>query len=123
MKLSSYWFANFVYDYILYAVVAVVSALVCLALDVGSLTDGDAYGATWMLFMFYGTAYIWLTYVFAFLFKDYGAAQAGYFFLTFVVGGLIPILILVLRALNENTRRFGKGIAWILRIHPSFAFG
>lgn len=123
MRISSYWISNFVFDYALYLVVAVVAVGLCKALDITSLTTDTAYTATWLLFIFYGLAYITVTYIFAFLFKDYGNAQAGYFFLTFVAGGMLPILTFLLRFLSTSANPYGRGIAWVLRLHPAFAFG
>jgi hypothetical protein len=59
----------------------------------------------------------------AFIFKDYGNAQAGYYFLTFIVGGMIPILTFLLRFLGSGSNPVGRGLAWIFRIYPAFAFG
>lgn len=123
MRISSYWISNFIFDYALYLVVAVVSVGLCKGLDITSLTTGSAYAATWLLFIFYGLAYVTVTYIFAFIFKDYGNAQAGYFFLTFVAGGMLPILTFLLRFLSTGANPVGRGIAWILRFHPAFAFG
>ena len=59
----------------------------------------------------------------AYLFKDYGNAQAGYYFFTFIVGGLFPIIILVLRFLGGNTNKIAIVLACILRFIPAFSFG
>jgi hypothetical protein len=123
MKLSSYWFANFIYDYLLYLIVALISAGLCSALSITSLTSGSALTGTWLLFVFYGLAYIPFTYVLANIFKDYGNAQAGYYFLTFIVGGMLPILTLLLRFLGSGSNPIGRGLAWFLRIYPAFSFG
>jgi hypothetical protein len=123
MKLSAYWIANFVYDFILYLIVAVVAVGLCSALSITSFTTGNAYAALWMLFIFYGLAYISFTYIFSFLFKDYGNAQAGFYFLTFIIGGMIPILTFLLRILGTGSNPVGRGLAWLLRIYPAFSFG
>lgn len=123
MRISAYWLSNFLYDFLLYLVVAIVAVIICKGLDVTSFTAGNASAATCLLFLFYGLAYISLTYAFAFLFKDYGNAQAGYYFLTFVIGGMLPIISFLLRVLGPGSNPAGRGIAWVLRIHPAFAFG
>lgn len=76
-----------------------------------------------MLFLLYGLSYISFTYIAAFLFKDYGSAQASFFFITFVVGGMLPNLALVLRFIAEGSNPLGRGLAWLLRLYPAFAFG
>jgi len=123
MRISAYWISNFVYDFILYLIVAIVAVGLCKALDITAFTKGSAFAGTCLLFLFYGLAYISLTYIFAFLFKDYGNAQAGFYFLTFIVGGMLPIVPYLLRILGASSNPIGRGIAWVLRIYPSFAFG
>jgi hypothetical protein len=123
MSLSAYWMANFLYDYILYLIVALPAAAMCMILKISSLIDGDAVISTWLLFSTYGLAYIPLTYIIAFVFKDYGNAQSFYFFATFFAGGLLPILTLLLRILSSSTNAIGRYVAWALRAYPAFAFG
>jgi len=123
MSITAYWVANFVYDYVLYIFVSFITILIAKALTITSLTDGNAYAATWMLFVFYGLSYIPLTYILAFFYKDYGNAQAAYYFITFVSGGLLPLLPLLLRILGPGSNKVGRGIAWALRLFPPFAFG
>jgi hypothetical protein len=96
MNIAAYWFGNFIFDFVLYLVLAIFSVLMCIALDADAFI-GDAFGVTVVAFILYGLAYIPTTYIFAYLFKDYGNAQAGYYFLTFVVGGLLSVIVLVLR--------------------------
>lgn len=69
MKLSAYWFANFIYDYLLYLVVALPSAALCKALNITALVTGTAETGTWLLFVSYGLAYIPFTYIMAFAYK------------------------------------------------------
>lgn len=123
MNIAAYWLSNFVFDYFLYMIVAAIGIGLCKALSISSLTDGNAYTGVILLFIFYGSSYIFFTYSFAFLFKDYGNAQAGYYFLTFIVGGMLPILTFLLRILGTGSNPVGRGLAWVLRLYPSFAFG
>jgi ATP-binding cassette subfamily A (ABC1) protein 3 len=123
MRISAYWISNFIYDFVLYLVVAIVAVGICKGLSITSLTNGNAFAGTCLLFLFYGLAYISFTYIFAFLFKDYGNAQAGFYFITFIVGGMLPILTFLLRFLGEASNPAGRGLAWFLRLYPAFAFG
>ena len=122
MNIIAYWFGNFIYDYVLYLILAVFSFLMCLALKADAFT-GDAFGVTVVTFLIYGLAYIPMTYMFAYLFKDYGNAQAGYYFFTFVVGGLLSIIVLVLRFLGGSANTVALILAWIFRFIPSYCFG
>lgn len=103
MKISAYWFANFVYDYLLYLIVALPAAALCKALNITSLATGNAYLATWLLFAGFGLAYIPFTYIIAFMYNEYGSAQSYYFFFTFLVGGMLPIITLVLRIISTSS--------------------
>ena len=128
MNIASYWFGNFIYDYLLYAIIAGVSIGIAVGLDVEILTEGDALAATCILFFLYGTANIPLTYIFGFIFTDYGNAQVGVFFFNFILGGLITIIILVLRLISNiqddvPSSDVGRGLSWFLRIFPAFSFG
>ena len=128
MNLGSYWVGNFLYDYLLYALVAGISLAITVGLNIESLIEGDALAATGILFFIYGLTNIPLTYVISYLFKDYGNAQSAVYFFNFVAGGILPLIILVLRWIgnpndNPNSADIGRGIAWVLRIIPAFCFG
>jgi hypothetical protein len=122
MNIYAYWFGNFIYDYVLYVVLAVFSIVMTLALDAKAFT-GDSFGVTCLTFFLYGLAYIPMTYMMAYLFKDYGNAQAGYYFFTFVIGGLLPIIVLVLRFLGGTANTVGLVVSWIFRFIPAYVFG
>ncbi len=123
MSVTAYWTANFLYDYILYLIVASISVAIAKLLSINSLTEGNAYFGTWMLFILYGLSYIPFTYLFSFYYKDYGNAQASYYFLSFITGGMLPLLTFLLRILGTGSNPIGRGIAWGLRLYPSFSFG
>lgn len=97
MNVASYWFGNFFYDFLLYAVVAVFSVVMCKVLSVDSLINGTAFTGTCLLFFLFGLANIPLTYMLGYVFTDYGTAQGAIYFFNFVAGGIVPIIILVLR--------------------------
>ena len=123
MSISAYWTANFVYDFILYFIVAAITIGISKAMSITALTEGNNFAVTWLLFVFYGLSYISFTYIIAFCFKDYGNAQAAYYFITFVAGGMIPLLTFLLRILSNSSNPIGRALAWIFRLYPAFAFG
>ena len=51
------------------------------------------------------------------------SAQTGWYFFTFISGGLLPILTMVLRFLGTDTNPVGKGLAWFFRLFPAYSFG
>lgn len=119
----AYWFGNFIFDFLLYMVVAAFAAGMCMAFDISSLVDGDALAATWLLFTLYGLANIPFSYIASFLFTDYGNSQAAFYFFNFVAGGLLSVIILVLRMIGDTTGVIARGLAWPLRLIPAFSFG
>ena len=123
MNVKAYWTANLVYDYALYMIIAILSIVIAKGLSIEALTEGDAFAATWLLFIFYGLSYISFTYIFGFYYNEYGSAQASYYFITLVTGGLLPILTLLLRVLSDSSNPIGRALAWIFRLYPAFAFG
>ena len=97
MNIASYWIGNFIYDYILFLVIAVFALGMCHALKISALIETDAFAAACLLFILYGLSNIPLTYILGYLFKDYGNAQGAVYFFNFVCGGLLTLIILVLR--------------------------
>lgn len=76
----------------------------------------------------YGLTNIPLTYIVGYLFKDYGNAQAALYFFNFVAGGILPLIILILRWIGDpedavNSSDVARGLAWIFRIIPAYSFG
>ena len=123
LNLASYWFGNFLYDYLLYLVLAVYSVLMCVALEIEALTNGQAIYGTILIFIFFGLANIPFTYLLGYAFTDYGNAQGIVYFINFVSGGLVTIIILVLRWISGSSSDVGRGLSWVLRIIPSYSFG
>jgi hypothetical protein len=123
MSIHAYWFGNFLFDMLLYMMVAAFAAGMCMAFNVDSLTQGDAIYSTWIVFVLYGLCNIPFTYIASFLFTDYGNSQAIFYFWNFVAGGILPTIIIVLRFLGDNTAFIGRIIAWPLRPIPAFSFG
>lgn len=122
MNVASYWIGNYIYDFLLYLIVSIFALGMCQVLSINSLTDGDAFAAACLLFLFYGLANIPLTYILGYLFKDYGTAQGAIYFFNFVAGGIITLIVLVLRWIS-GSNSVGKGLSWALRIIPAFSFG
>lgn len=123
MNIYSYWVGNFIFDYALYAIVAAFAAIMCSAFTVTSLTGNGALGATWALLLLFGLANFPFTYMVCFLFKDYSNAQAAVYFFNFVSGGIITTLSLVLRMIGDTGGMVIRGLNWVFRFVPAFAFG
>jgi ATP-binding cassette subfamily A (ABC1) protein 3 len=123
MSIYAYWFGNFIFDLFLYLIVAFFAAGMCMAFGISSLTDGDALTGTWVLFVLYGLANIPFSYLASFLFTDYGSSQAAFYFFNFLAGGLISVVILVLRNIGDTAGVVARALAWVFRLIPAFSFG
>lgn len=123
MNVAAYWLGNFLYDFVLYLILAIFSVVMCKVLSIQSFTEGSAMTMTVLLFLFYGLANIPFTYILGYLFKDYGHAQGAIYFFNFGSGGIFTTIIIVLRWVNASSNKAGRGVAWAFRIIPSFAFG
>jgi len=88
------------------------------------LIKDEAYTAVCILLLFFGIANIPLTYIFGYLFSDYGNAQSAIYFFNFTTGGGLSICILIFRCMNHNnSNAVARGFAWLFRIIPAFSFG
>ena len=62
------------------------------------------------------------------MFKDYGNAQAALYFFNFLAGGIISLVIYILRWISNeedavSSGDVGRGLGWLLRIIPAYCFG
>jgi len=123
VSLISYWSANYILDFVKLTIPLVFSVLMCLAFQISTLTDtSEAYGAIWLIFIFYSSALISFAYFLSFLFKDYGNAQSFNFVFAFLVSAILSLVIFVLR-LIPSSRSGAKIASYFLRIFPPFCFG
>jgi ATP-binding cassette, subfamily A (ABC1), member 3 len=118
MNIKAYWAANFIFDFFLYMVVASLSIGAAVVLEVSSLIN-NALLATWGLFILYGLCYVPFTYIVAFYLNE----ETSFFNLTLVTGGVIPVLMAALRAITASSNPVARGLCWLFRLYPSFAFG
>ncbi|EAR97153.2 ABC transporter family protein (macronuclear) [Tetrahymena thermophila SB210] len=122
VSIFSYWLSNYLIDFVKHIVPAIFSYLMIYAYNIKGFNDSDSIGVLVMLLFLYGWSVIPFTYVSGFLFADYGNAQVAAFFINFFCGGIIPLIIAILRII-DSTRNAGIYVGWILRIIPSFSFG
>ena len=121
--LFSYWTSNLFVDWVKVLIPTIFSVLMCKAFNISAFLEDDCYGAIWVIFIFFGFSIITFTYLTSFMFKDYGSAQTVSFILNFLLGGVAPLIFFILRLLDDKTKQITLGIAMILRLFPSFAFG
>lgn len=121
--LFAYWMANYVSDLIKIIIPVGFAGLMCLAFDISSLVDpSSSYAAVWVLLLLYGTSVISFAYLFSFLFKQYGNAQAFTFVFTFLISAIASLVVFIFR-LVPSTRNGAKAAQFFMRIFAPFSFG
>ena len=112
MSKSSYWISNFIYD----IVKVYVPILITIAfLYIFSLQ----YDYAWLLIFLFPTAIVPYTYFTSFFFNDEATGQNFTIIHNFFIGGLLPIVMNVLR-LIDSTKSIGDGLVWLPRIIPIY---
>ena len=112
MNKLSYWLSNFVYD-IIKAFVPCIVAIIFLYVFNLSLDFA------WLLLLLLPTALVPYTYLTSFLFNDEVAAQNFTIIHNFLIGGLLPIVMEVLRLIS-STQKIGDGLIWLPRFIPVY---
>jgi ATP-binding cassette subfamily A (ABC1) protein 3 len=123
MDIRAYWLSNFLYDYCMYIIVAAFAAAMCVIFNVQSLIQGEALTATLIIFGLFGMAGIPYTYLCSFLFKDYGIAQAVFYFFNFAIGAVLPTIVIIFRLIGGSSATTALTLCWFMRAFPTFAFG
>ena len=119
VSLFAYWSSNYLINIIEHLIPAILSCLFIKFFNVKPWIVDDCYSVVWALFIFFGFAAIPFTYLLSFLFKDYGSAQSAAYFINFLSGFLLCLLVVVLRLIpsSEATARF---LQYICRFLPGF---
>lgn len=123
MDIRAYWLSNFVYDLLMYLLVAVPGFLACMVFNIESLTKDGALFFTGLNFLLFGLAGLPFTYLCGFLFVDYGMAQAVFYFINFAMGSILPTVVVILRVVGGNGASTALSACWLLRLLPVFSFG
>lgn len=110
----SYWFSNFIFELIKYYFTGGICLLLILAFD--SYSD-----YLYVLYILYGFSMVSFTYMVSFMFKLESTAQNFIILINFLFGALGGTIVLILRIL-EDTVSIGRGLAFVFRFVPSFAF-
>ena len=112
MNKISYWVSNYAFDVskILLTSLFTIAFLYIYQLNV----KWD-----WLFLLLLPFAMVPYTYCTSFLFDDEGGAMNFTIYHNFVIGGLFPTVVTVLRII-DSTRKIGDILIWIPRFHPLF---
>jgi len=123
VSVSAYWVSNFIFDYSVYLIPAVVAMLLCKAFNVDAFisTDKQQLSALIANFLLFGLASITSTYLLCFFFKSPSAAQGTVLFLNIFA----IILITASQFLSQltSTCKAETSLRYVFGLLPSFNFG
>jgi len=112
MNKLSYWISNFLFD-IVKVFVPILIAIIFLY--VFNLSIDSA----WLLLLLFPTAIVPYTYFTSFMFSNETGAQNFTIIHHFLLGGMLPIVMQVLRII-ESTQKLGDGLVWVFRFLPTY---
>jgi len=118
MRLSSYWIANFIFDFFKFYVTVVTTLLLMLFLRSETLD----YDSTMWVYALCPFGIIPCTYVMSFIFTVDSAAQTMTMFFHFMAILIAPSLVFILRFANE-LEHVGDQLNFWMRICPSYSLG
>ena len=114
INIFAYWMVNFIYEIVKYFFTCGICVLFLYFFDFYK-------NYLYIIYLLYGPAMIFITYVLSFLFDSESGAQNGIILLNFLLGALGSTVILMLRSL-KNLSKAAKVLQYILCLLPSFDF-
>lgn len=121
VSMSSYWAANFVWDFACYLVPATVSCAIIYAYQNPSLVDN--FSVLVVSFLAYGVSIIPFTYLLSFLFTSHSTAQ-NVMIMVYILGGILmtntAVALLLVPSTEEISKRY---LRHVFRLLPSFCLG
>ena len=118
MRLSSYWIANFIFDFIkMYFTIGTTIAILQIM-----KTDYLDYDSTIIVYALFPFGVLPCIYVMSFLFSADSAAQTMTMFWNFICILIGPTTVFLLRFSNE-LEHVGDALNYALRVFPSYSLG
>ncbi|KRW99021.1 P-loop containing nucleoside triphosphate hydrolase [Pseudocohnilembus persalinus] len=123
VSLKAYWGSNWFIDIIKFLFVFVFSVIIIKIYDIETYTgENETFVCVILAIFLYSWSMIPFSYCFGFVFKDHGNSQITTFFLHFILGSTLTMVVYILKLIN-STSTIGEIIQWPLRFVPSYAFG
>jgi len=123
VSIAAYWASNYIVDLAKYIIPGIFCGAMIKAYNLEAFLDDNGYPATWALCLMLGVALMPFTYLLSFLFKDYGNAQTVTFFICYLSGGGLFVLVVLILRIIDSTIQIGKGLSYLFRLFPPFCFG
>jgi len=112
MQLKAYWIGNFIFDFIKLQVTIVVTICLFFGFEL-------EYNAAWVTYVIFPFAVLPYTYVMSFIFKSDNSSQTFTMFFNFLLMGIAPIAIFVLRFIPQ-TQNTGDRLQLLFHVFPSY---
>eukprot|EP00512_Aurantiochytrium_limacinum_P001341 CAMPEP_0171491806 /NCGR_PEP_ID=MMETSP0958-20121227/4060_1 /TAXON_ID=87120 /ORGANISM="Aurantiochytrium limacinum, Strain ATCCMYA-1381" /LENGTH=1969 /DNA_ID=CAMNT_0012025257 /DNA_START=215 /DNA_END=6124 /DNA_ORIENTATION=- len=119
IKPLAYWTANWIFDFCTYLVPMIITWILLVAFDVTALKK--EFGATAILFIFYGISITSFTYCCTFMFSNYKYSQFGMILIN-ILGGMVLVIVAFIMTFIESTFEVNQSLVYVYRLLPSFAF-
>ena len=123
MNFFIYWLSNLVFDIASFLVTEFLVIIIFLIFSrdeyVGS---GEAFGAIFLLFIFYGFSGAAISYFVAYFFDDHASAQNVVMMANFICGFVLVFLNFML-SIFDSTKSAADVLVFIFRLLPSFCLG
>lgn len=118
-----YWLGNLIFDTLSFLVTEFLVIIIFLAFSRAEyIGSGETFGATFLLFLFYGLSGAAMSYVLAFFFQEHSGAQNVVMMGNFICGFLLVFMVFMFQ-LFDSTKRAGEVLSFIFRLVPSFCLG
>ncbi|KAK1930146.1 ABC transporter A family member 1 [Phytophthora citrophthora] len=129
VSLPAFWMANYIWDFIMYAVPGICALVLIYAFNITALTGQDCdscssstFPAVILLFILFGLAVCPFTYCLSFLFKEHASAQTYTIVLNFMIGVVLMITSFILD-LFSSTKDINAVLKFLWRFSPLFNLG
>ena len=122
-NLVAYWSSTFLFDLASYMCTVFLAFVVFfMGGKDGLVGDFESFIATFLLFLFYGIAASWSSYLISFMFADHTSAQNAVLGFNFFAG-FVTVTVVQNLLFQDSTEDAAHTLQKILRVIPSFALG
>ncbi|KAL3669965.1 hypothetical protein V7S43_005338 [Phytophthora oleae] len=128
--INAFWTANYIWDFTVYLIPAVIALVLVQAYDLSALTgssscvtcDGSTFVAVIVLVLAFGLAICPHAYCWSYIFTDPASSQTYMILINFVLGLALMIVSFVMQVI-ESTESADKALQFIWRLSPLFCLG
>ncbi|KAG7378543.1 hypothetical protein PHYPSEUDO_009936 [Phytophthora pseudosyringae] len=128
--INSFWTANYLWDFTVFLIPAVIALVLIQAYDLSTLTgssscvscEGSTFIAVIVLVLVFGLAICPHAYCWSYVFSDPASSQTYMILINFVLGLALMVVSFVMQ-LIDSTESADKALQFIWRLSPLFCLG